>query len=98
MGGVPPLRFLDGSILGNGASLKLYSRSLSALLSAHFSFVPTLHRGGPLVLGVLSYPLLFSPPLRDHLTFLQILYWPFLLQVRIGVQSEVAKEGGRGEE
>ena len=68
-------------------------------LLAHLSYtwvLPTIHRGGPLVLG---HFLLFSLLLRDYLTLFHSLLLPFLLQVGVGEQANYGcgRKKGRGE-
>ena len=50
----------------------------------------TVRGGGPIVFRILGRFLLFGPLLRGHLPFLQLLHWSLLLQVGIGMQSEVS--------
>ena len=56
--------------------------------------VLALHRFGPFVIRVLGIPLLLSPFLRPNLPLLQILNYPLLLQIWIGLQSEVGRDLG----
>ena len=90
-----PLRLLKCGIPRNGSTLHLQSRSLRALALVQLGLILTLHGLGPFVLGLPGFPLLLGPFLRPNLPFLQILNCPFLLQIWIGLQSEVGREQGR---
>ena len=58
------------------------------LLKAHlgqiFLFL-TVHKSGPLILGVFGCLLLFCAFLRGHFPFLKLLPWPLFLQIGNGV-------------
>ena len=63
--------------------------------SAQLGLIPTFHQWSPFVLGLSGLPLLLYPFLRPDLPFLQFLNRPLLLQIGIGLQSEVGRELGR---
>ena len=93
-----PLRLLNRGVLRNGSTIHLKPRGPGALPSSHFSLIPAIHKLGFLVLRVFGLPLLFGPLLRTDLALLRKLNWPFLPQIRVGLQSDVSGRRGRRRE
>ena len=71
-GGMASLGLPKRGVPRNRSTLHLKPRGPGALPSACLSFLTTLYRFGPLIVGVLGLLLLLGALLRCHLTFLQI--------------------------
>ena len=87
-----PLRFPKRGVPRDRSTFHLQARSPKVLPSVQLGLVLTLHRLSPFVLGLPSLPLLLSPFLRPDLPLFQVFNHHFLLQIGIGLQSEVDRE------
>ena len=83
---VPPTVMPEGGIPGNGCTVHLQLRRLSASWTAHLSHRKlVVNRVGPPASLVLCVPLLLTSFGRAYLTFLRSLYVSFPPQIRIGL-------------
>ena len=99
MGGMSSLELLDGGVPGDGSTIHLQPRQPRTLLNTHLGPIVLLlavHGAGPFVHGLLSSFWLFSPLLRDHLPFLQLLFFSLLLEIWNREQTEISC-GRKGE-
>ena len=101
MGEMPLLELLDKGVLGDGSTIHLQQRRPCVLLNTYLGPIVLLLavRGASLlVLGVLSNFPLLSSLLRDHLPFLQLLFFSFLLEIQNRDQAKVScgRRGMRG--